>query len=249
MTPPKNCGQACSADCRNFPGKYEESGETKRPKIVSASPIPSTDRNLHFRFPSSALPLMQLSAPLLLEGYRRGLFPMALEDGDIGWFSPDPRGILPIEPGEFHIPHGLRRRLKHNPFELRINGDFEEVMRACARRTETWINDEILRSYQDLHLLGYAHSVECWMFGELVGGLYGVAVRGAFFGESMFHTATDASKVALVALVDRLRARGFSLLDIQWTTPHLKTFGAVEIPRVEYLRRLSLSLGQNCEFA
>jgi leucyl/phenylalanyl-tRNA--protein transferase len=192
---------------------------------------------------------MLLSAPLLLEGYRRGLFPMALEDGEIGWFSPDPRGVIPLEEGGFHLPHGLRRTLKKHHFELRIDGDFEAVMRACALRAETWISEEIIHSYRDLHLLGYAHSVETWLDGILVGGLYGVAMRGVFFGESMFHAVTDASKVALVALVERLRARGFTLLDIQWTTPHLKTFGAVDIPRVEYLRRLGLSLRQNCEFS
>lgn len=191
---------------------------------------------------------MLLSAPLLLEGYRRGLFPMALEDGEIGWFSPDPRGILPIESGAFHVPHGLRRKLKAHPFELCVNGDFERVIRACARRKETWISEEIIRSYRDLHLLGYAHSVETWLGGKLVGGLYGVAVRGVFFGESMFHTVTDASKIALSALVDRLRERGYSLLDIQWTTPHLKTFGALDIPRAEYLQRLAAGLKQSCEF-
>lgn len=173
---------------------------------------------------------------------------MALEDGEIGWFSPDPRGIIPLEEGAFHIPHGLRRRLKHNAFELCVNGDFESVIRACARRKETWISEEIIRSYRDLHLLGYAHSVETWLEGKLVGGLYGVAVRGVFFGESMFHTATDASKVALTALVDRLRARGYTLLDIQWTTPHLKTFGALDIARADYLKRLGAGLKQNCEF-
>lgn len=174
---------------------------------------------------------------------------MALEDGEIGWFSPDPRGILPLEPDALHIPHGLRRTLRKNRFGLRINGDFEGVIRACARRAETWISEEIIRSYRDLHLLGYAHSVECWMDGEMAGGLYGVALRGAFFGESMFHTVTDASKVALVLLVERLRARGYTLLDLQWTTPHLKTFGAVDIPRAEYLRRLGESMKQTREFA
>lgn len=173
---------------------------------------------------------------------------MALEDGEIGWFSPDPRGIIPLEPGAFHVPHGLRRRLKRHSFELCVNGDFENVIRACARRKETWISEEIIRSYRDLHLLGYAHSVEAWLEGKLVGGLYGVAVRGVFFGESMFHTATDASKVALAALVERLRERGYSLLDIQWTTPHLKTFGAVDIARADYLKRLAAGLKQNCEF-
>ena len=173
---------------------------------------------------------------------------MALEDGEIGWFSPDPRGIVPIEADQFHIPHGLKRRLQHNPFKVAVNEDFEGVIRACAQRRETWISEEIIRSYRDLHMLGYAHSVECRMFGELVGGLYGVALRGVFFGESMFHTATDASKVALVALVERLRERGFTLLDIQWTTPHLKTFGALDIPRAEYLQRLAAALQPAGEF-
>jgi leucyl/phenylalanyl-tRNA--protein transferase len=191
---------------------------------------------------------INLSAPLLLEGYRRGLFPMALEDGEIGWFSPDPRGIIPLEPGGLHISHGLRRALRKNRFGLRINGDFESVIRACARRTETWISEEIIRSYRDLHLLGYAHSVECWLDGELAGGLYGVALRGVFFGESMFHTVTDASKVALVLLVERLRARGYTLLDLQWTTPHLKSFGALDISRAEYLQRLATALQNPCEF-
>ena len=191
---------------------------------------------------------IELSAPLLLEGYRRGLFPMALDDGEIGWFSPDPRGIIPLEKERFHVPHGTKRTLKKRRFTLRVNGDFEAVIRACARRAETWISEEIIRSYRDLHMLGYAHSMECWQDHELVGGLYGVALGSAFFGESMFHTVTDASKVALVGLVERLWVRGYSLLDIQWTTPHLKTFGALEIPRTEYLQRLSASLRQPREF-
>ena len=123
------------------------------------------------------------------------------------------------------------------------------MIRACAQRAETWISEEIIRSYRDLHLLGYAHSVECWQEGRLVGGLYGVALQGVFFGESMFHTVTDASKVALVHLVDTLRLHDYSLLDIQWTTPHLKTFGAMEISRTEYLRRLALALQQERRFA
>ena len=208
----------------------------------------------YFAGPVSRRPLsrhrsINLSAPLLLEGYRRGLFPMALEDGEIGWFSPDPRGIIPLEPAGFHLPHGLKRTLKKNPFELRMNSAFEGVIRACARRAETWISEEIIRSYRDLHLLGYAHSVECWQAGELVGGLYGVALGGAFFGESMFHTVTDASKVALVRLVEWMRVRDYSLLDIQWTTPHLKTFGALDVPRAEYLQRLAVALQQKCVFS
>ena len=173
---------------------------------------------------------------------------MALEDGEIGWFSPDPRGIIPLEEGWFHLPHGLRKALKKSRFEVHVDRDFEGVIRACARRDETWISEEIIHSYRDLHLLGYAHSVECWLDGALVGGLYGVALRGVFFGESMFHTVTDASKVALVVLVDRLRTRGYTLLDIQWTTPHLKTFGAMDIPRNDYLQRLNASLALAREF-
>ena len=173
---------------------------------------------------------------------------MALEDGEIGWFSPDPRGIIPLEATGFHVPHGLKRALKKAPFDIRMNTAFEGVIRACACRSETWISEEIIRSYRDLHLLGYAHSVECWLENELVGGLYGVALGGAFFGESMFHTVTDASKVALVRLVEWMRLRDFSLLDIQWTTPHLKTFGALDVPRVEYLQRLATALQQQRGF-
>ena len=157
---------------------------------------------------------------------------MALENGEIGWFSPDPRAILPLE--SFHLPHGLRRVLKRQPFEVRINTAFENVMRQCAARRETWISEEIIDSFCNLHRLGYAHSIESWRDGELVGGLYGVALGGAFFGESMFHTVTDASKVALHSLVARLRERRFALLDTQWLTPHLESFGAVEIPRRVY---------------
>jgi leucyl/phenylalanyl-tRNA--protein transferase len=185
---------------------------------------------------------------ILLHGYRSGVFPMAMEDGEIGWFSPDPRGILPLTPDGFHLPHGLRRRLKQNPFELRVNTAFEAVMRACAEREETWISEKIIDSYCALFELGHAHSVESWRKGKLVGGLYGVSLHGAFFGESMFHTETDASKVALVSLVTRLRLRGYKLLDVQWVTPHLKTFGAVEVSRAEYLERLSRTMKLPCEF-
>ena len=186
---------------------------------------------------------------LLLHGYRSGVFPMAMEDGEIGWFSPDPRAILPLEAGGFHVPHGLRRTLNKNAFEVRVDTAFEPVMRACAARMETWISEEIIKSYCVLFDMGYAHSVEAWRDGQLVGGLYGVSLRGAFFGESMFHTVTDASKVALVHLVARLRVRGYKLLDIQWTTPHLKTFGALDVPRADYLERLARSMKLKCQFA
>lgn len=186
--------------------------------------------------------------PLLLDGYREGFFPMALEDGEIGWFSPDPRGVLPLDEDGFRLPHGLRRTLKRNPFELRVNTAFRAVMVSCADRDDTWINSVILDSYRTLHAEGHAHSVEAWQAGELVGGLYGVALGGAFFGESMFHTVTDASKVALNFLVQRLRERGYQLLDLQWTTPHLCTFGAVNIPRRAYLERLAEALRHRCVF-
>ncbi|MBS0658120.1 MAG: leucyl/phenylalanyl-tRNA--protein transferase [Verrucomicrobia bacterium] len=179
---------------------------------------------------------------LLIQGYRQGLFPMAMEDGEIGWFSPDPRGVLPLGEDRFHIPHGLARRLKRNPFEVRIDTAFREVMLGCAERNETWISPVILDSYCAVHQLGLAHSVECWREGRLVGGLYGVALGGAFFGESMFHRETDASKVALHALVQRLRERKFSLLDLQWTTPHLRQFGAIDISRAAYLKQLARAL-------
>ena len=177
---------------------------------------------------------------LLLEGYRLGVFPMAMENGAIQWFSPEPRAILPLR--SFHVPHGLQRTLRKNVFEIRIDTRFIEVIQACAKRVDTWINREILESYTRLHELGYAHSVEAWTDGQLVGGLYGVSLGGAFFGESMFHHVTDASKIALCALVERLRAKKFVLLDTQWLTPHLLQFGGVEIPRNQYLHLLARAL-------
>ena len=172
---------------------------------------------------------------------------MALENGEIAWFSPDPRGIIPLD--AFHLPHGLRRILKKSVFELKIDTAFEEVVRACAEREETWISEQIIQSYLNLHDLGYAHSIEAWSDGELAGGLYGVSLQGAFFGESMFHRKTDASKVALAGLVGRLQRRGFALLDTQYITPHLRTFGAVEISRRQYLRLLNQALALRCRFA
>ena len=159
-----------------------------------------------------------------------------MENGAIEWFSPDPRAILSLE--DFHVPHALRRLLRKGVFEIRINNSFSEVIEACARREDTWINREIIESYTQMHELGYAHSVETWVNGKLAGGLYGVAIGGAFFGESMFHRVTDASKIALVVLVEHLRARKFALLDTQWLTPHLQQFGGVEISRNHYLHLL-----------
>ena len=186
---------------------------------------------------------------LLLEGYRRGLFPMGMPDGSVQWFSPDPRGIIPLD--AFHTPRRLARAMRTSGADIRIDTAFVDVVQACAERLDgdgTWITDEILDSYESLFDLGHAHSLEVWKDGVLVGGLYGVAVGCAFFGESMFHRATDASKFALAALVDRLRARGFTLLDIQWVTPHLEQFGAIEIPRKEYLERLAPAVQGRCSF-
>lgn len=173
---------------------------------------------------------------VLLGAYAQGVFPMA-EDGEILWFSPERRGIIPLD-DRFHIPHGLKKALRKKPFEIRFNTAFREVMMACAERESTWIDGAIIESYCALHELGHAHSVECWDAEGLQGGLYGVALGKAFFGESMFSRKTDASKIALVALVERLRERGFELLDTQWMTDHLRTFGGIEVGRDEYLRML-----------
>ena len=171
-----------------------------------------------------------IPAEVLLSAYSQGVFPMAHE-GEIQWFSPQRRGLIPLDE-RFHIPHGLKRALKRKPFELKWDSAFREVMLACAEREETWIDDIILESYCQLHELGHAHSVECWDDEGLQGGLYGVELPGVFFGESMFSRKTDASKIALVALVENLRSRGFRLLDTQWMTEHLKQFGGYELSRL-----------------
>jgi len=168
------------------------------------------------------------------------------ETGAISWYSPDPRTIFELN--EFRIPRSLKLTIKKHVFDIRINQQFEEVMRGCADRAETWISEPIIRSYVALHRMGFGHSVETWRDGSLVGGLYGVAINGAFFGESMFSRERDASKVALAYLVERLCERRYSLLDTQYLTPHLARFGAKEIPREEYLHRLEQTLQQHCTF-
>lgn len=194
-----------------------------------------------------------MNVTLLLNAYSQGIFPMADDDGSIYWYDPDPRAILPLK--KFHIPRSLTRRIRKGGFEVRFDTAFTEVITACAEpdpdradRDKTWINQEFIDAYTELHHLDFAHSVETWIDDELVGGLYGVSLRGLFAGESMFSRATDSSKIALVYLIERLRQSGFCLLDIQFMTPHLKRFGAVEISRVEYQARLAQALTVDARF-
>src|SRR4051812_24137105 len=194
--------------------------------------------------------MVSLDPETLLLAYSQGAFPMTDRDGVTRWYTADPRGIIPLEPGGFHVPHTLAQTVRQRKFDLRINYDFEATMRACmlARPDGSWISEDLIAVYRQLHGLGYAHSVEAWQNDELVGGLYGVSLGGAFFGESMFHRARDASKVALVHLVERLRERKFELLDSQASTAHLQQFGCIEIPAREYLTRLKRALARRCEF-
>lgn len=168
-------------------------------------------------------------------------------NGEVRWYSPALRGIIPLD--EFKVSRSLSQTLRKETFGVKFNTSFEAVMRACAGREDTWISEEIVQSYLRLHLLGYAHSVEAWKEGVLAGGLYGVALGAAFFGESMFSRERDASKVALVHLVERLRKRKFELLDTQFVTPHLARFGTIEIPRSDYLVRLRNAIGKKRSFA
>jgi len=195
---------------------------------------------------------MQLTPDLLLRAYAIGIFPMAESrvDPELHWIDPDMRGILPLD--SFHMPRKLRAKMRRGVFDVRCNTAFQEVIRGCAEpaenRPDTWINPVIEQLYNDLFDMGFAHSVECWRNGELVGGLYGVSLGAAFFGESMFSRATDASKVALAQLVLRLRMGGFQLLDTQFTTPHLSRFGVFEIPREDYRRLLAKAVSGQATF-
>jgi leucyl/phenylalanyl-tRNA--protein transferase len=193
-----------------------------------------------------------LTPEILLRAYAVGLFPMAerRDDSTLYWIDPEKRGILPLD--DFHVSRRLRRTVRSGLYQIRCNTAFADVVRACAapgpKRDESWINDEIVSLYSDLHELGRAHCVETWEDGELVGGLYGVALGAAFFGESMFSAARDASKVALVHLVARLRKSGYLLLDTQFVTEHLAQFGVVELPRAGYRQRLSAALDASASF-
>ncbi|MCZ6448419.1 MAG: leucyl/phenylalanyl-tRNA--protein transferase [Alphaproteobacteria bacterium] len=197
-------------------------------------------------------PTPRLTPELLLRTYSAGIFPMAenADDPTVFWVDPEMRGILPLD--RFHVPRSLQRTLKRSPFEVRVDSAFDDVVAACAEaqkgRPTTWINAEIRTLYRGLADLGHAHSVECWKDEELVGGLYGVTLGGAFFGESMFSIARDASKVALCHLVARLRRSGFALLDTQFATEHLARFGVIEIPRDAFRKKLEAALAIKCSF-
>ena len=193
-----------------------------------------------------------LTPQIVLDAYSKGLFPMAenRRDKQLFWIDPEVRGILPLD--KFHIPRSLKKKIRNNPFEVRFDHNFAAVIRACAqqkpKRRETWINDEIIELYTKLFCMRHAHSVECWQEEKLVGGLYGISIGGAFFGESMFSSERDSSKIALVHLVARLNLAGFTLLDTQFITDHLKQFGAIEISRVEYHKILNVALNLNVGF-
>jgi len=197
--------------------------------------------------------LLRLTPEILVRAYAAGIFPMAdsADDPELFWVDPRRRGILPLD--TFHVPRRLRRVVRRQMFEIRCDSAFEDVIRGCAeaseKRPNTWINDEIVRLYAALFVRGAAHSVECWRDGELAGGLYGVSLGAAFFGESMFSAETDASKVALVHLVARLRLGGFRLLDTQFLTPHLARFGGIEISRKHYHRLLAEALTYRAVFS
>ncbi|MDX1449957.1 MAG: leucyl/phenylalanyl-tRNA--protein transferase [Acidimicrobiia bacterium] len=183
-----------------------------------------------------------MSPGTVLQAYRRGLFPMHLPDGRLGWWSPHPRGILPLD--GIRVTRSLRRSLRR--YSVTVDTAFGEVLAGCADpgRPGAWINDEIRSAYSELHEMGWTHSVEAWSGDRLVGGFYGVAIGGAFFGESMFHRERDASKVALVRFVKAFSAGGGVLLDVQWATSHLRTLGAIEITRSDYLVRLADAVAQ-----
>ena len=195
---------------------------------------------------------MKLKPELLLRAYAVGIFPMAESraESEIHWIDPEQRGVLPLD--GLHVSKRLRRTLRSRRFEVRADSAFGQVIKGCATpapdRRDTWINPSIERLYTDLHHMGFAHSVECWQDGELVGGLYGVSLGAAFFGESMFSRVRDASKIALIHLVYRLREGGFLLLDTQFQTPHLSRFGVVEIKRDDYRAQLSRAIRRQAQF-
>ena len=224
---------------------------TARDTVVAFAPQRGTGTVARPRFPIPLPgPIMYppLTPEMLLQTYAAGVFPMAesAECDDLHWIDPLRRGVIPLD--GFHIARSLARRMRRTPFEAAINRDFDATVTACADRSETWINARLFTLYTDLHRMGQAHSVELWEGDDLVGGVFGIALRGAFFGESMFSRRTDTSKMALAYLVARLRAGGFGLFDVQFLTPHLARLGAVEIPRAAYRARLERALAMNADF-
>ncbi|MCB1312018.1 MAG: leucyl/phenylalanyl-tRNA--protein transferase, partial [Sedimentitalea sp.] len=191
---------------------------------------------------------MTLTPQLLLHGYSIGIFPMAehRDDAEIFWVDPKRRGVLPLE--GFHISRSLARRMRRGGYRITVDADFAGVVAGCADRAETWISDALRRHYLTLHAMGHAHSLEVWEGPVLIGGVYGVVLGAAFFGESMFSRRTDASKIALAHLVDRLNRAGFTLFDTQFLTDHLASLGGIEIPRAEYHRRLDAALSRQADF-
>ncbi|MCF6214675.1 MAG: leucyl/phenylalanyl-tRNA--protein transferase [Emcibacter sp.] len=198
--------------------------------------------------------MSNITAELIIHAYTQGIFPMAenAASNDVYWVDPELRGIIPLD--NFHLPRKLARKINQKPFDIRVDTSFLKVIEGCAAsaqtkgRQETWINDQIISLYTQLFDKGYVHTIECWQDNQLVGGLYGISIGGAFCGESMFHTVTDASKVALAYLVARLKAGGYSLLDTQFITPHLSQFGAIEISRQDYKLRLKKALERKVDF-
>lgn len=199
--------------------------------------------------PSRKLPLPYPSTEQLLSAYRLGVFPMApsSESSEIDWVEPIHRGILPLD--AFHVPRNLRAHLRKTPYQISINRAFEQVLAACADRSETWISQALIQAYVELHRRGHAHSLEVWLESELVGGQYGVTQGAAFFGESMFHRTPYADQAALVFTHQHLVSRGFALWDTQFWTPHLGRFGCIEMAQSEYLQRLEGALALSAEFA
>jgi len=193
-------------------------------------------------------PHLVITPDLVLRAYAAGVFPMAdsANAAEIFWVDPRRRGVLPLD--SFHLSHSLRKRLLRGGYEVRVDHAFEAVIDACADRHETWISDTIRRLYLGLHRIGHAHSVEVWIDGQLGGGLYGVRIAGAFFGESMFTRVNDGSKIALAYLVARLKVGGFALLDTQFTTPHLESFGARYVPKAAYHKLLDRALAVEADF-
>jgi leucyl/phenylalanyl-tRNA--protein transferase len=185
--------------------------------------------------------IIKLNPAQVLEGYSKGIFPMGDSKYSVSWYEADPRGIVPIDEDSdgLHLTRSLKQTLKKNLYEIKIDTDFENVILNCSKRNETWINNVIIDVYTELHYLGHAHSVEAWKNSQLAGGLYGIALNGAFFGESMFHTEKDASKVCVVKLYEILTKNDFKLFDIQMITPVFNTFGAVQISKKDYIEKLN----------